>query len=92
MHLFREFDIKTKVQEIQLSPRSAGPDDYLKLDTGKVSTKVGRRTFAYAGPRLWDSLPLNLRTEEDNVKYKGQLKILLFTDTERIKRKVFQYD
>ena len=58
----------------------------------KVFTKFGCRTFSYTGPRLWNSLPLNLQTKEDIVRYKGQLKILLLTDTERIKRKVFQYE
>ena len=35
-------------------------DDYVKLETEKVFTRFGLRTFAYAGPRLWNSLPLNL--------------------------------
>ena len=80
------------IAKLKFKNYNCRPDDYLKLETGKVSTKFGRRTFAYAGPRLWNSLPLKLRTEEDIVKYKGQLKTLLFTDTERIKRKAFQYE
>ena len=67
-------------------------DDYLKLETGKVLTKFGGRTFKYAGPRLCNSLQLNIRTEEDFEKYKGQLNTLLFTDTKRIKRKACQHE
>ena len=68
------------------------PDDYLKPETGRLLTKFGHRTFEYARPRLRNSLPLKVRTEEDIENYKRQLKTLHFTDTERIKRKAFQYE
>ena len=80
------------VSKLKFKKYHCRPDDYLKLETGKVLTKFGRRTFEYAGPRLWNSLPLNIRTEEDIEKYKRQLKTLLFTDAETIKRKAFQYE
>ena len=80
------------ISKLKFKKYNCRPDDYLKLETEKVLTKFGPRTFAYAGPRLWNSLPLNLRTEEDIVKYKGQLKTLLFTNTESVKRKAFKYE
>ena len=80
------------MSKLKFKKYNCRPDDYLKLETRKVSSKFGRRTFEYAGPRLWNSLPLNLRTEEKIVRFKGQLKTLLFTDTERLKRTAFQYE
>ena len=79
------------MSKLKFKKYNCRPDDYLKLETRKVSSKFGRRTFEYAGPRLWNSLPLNLRTEENIVRFKGQLKTLLFTDAERLKRTAFQY-
>ena len=80
------------MSKLKFKKYNCRPDDYLKLETRKVSSKFGRRTFEYAGPRLWNSLPLNLRTEEKIVRFKGQLKTLLFTDAERLKRTAFQYE
>ena len=68
------------------------PNDYLLLETTKVSSKYGRRTFAFAGPRLWNALPLRTRTEEEIDEFKRQVKTLLFTDTEGFKKKAFQYE
>lgn len=68
------------------------PEDYLLLETNKVSTKYGRRTFAYAGPRLWNALPLKTRTEEDIESFKRQVKTLLFKDTDGFKRRAFRYE
>ena len=48
------------ISKLKFKKYNCRPDDYLKLETEKVFTKFGRRTFAYAGPRLWNSLPLNL--------------------------------
>ena len=68
------------------------PEDYLKLETTKVSTKYGRRTFGYAGPRLWNALPLKIRMEEEIGSFKSQTKTLLFRDKEEFKRKAFLYE
>ena len=50
------------------------PQDYLLLETNRANTKYGRRTFQYVGPRLWNALPLNVRTEVniDNFKKTGE--------------------
>ena len=66
--------------------------DFLLLETNKVKTKFGKRTFSYAGPRLWNALPLNVRTEEDIDTFKRQVKAILFTDTDGFKRKAFKYN
>ena len=41
------------------------PGDMLLLETPTFKTKFGKRTFAYNGPRLWNALPVGIRTEED---------------------------
>ena len=66
--------------------------DYLMLETRNVKTKYGRRTFEYAGCRLWNALPLDVRMEEKIDNFKKQIKTLLFKDTEGFKRKAFLYD
>ena len=65
--------------------------DYLMLETRKVKTKYGRRTFEYAGCRLWNALPLDVRMEEKIDNFKKQIKTLLFKDTEGFKRKASLY-
>ena len=54
------------------------------LDTRKLkhtyyNTKHGRRAFSYTAPRLWNKLPLHMRTEESIVTFKKNLKTYLFT-------------
>ena len=80
------------VSKITFKRYNCRPMDYLLLETRKVSTKYGRRTFEYAGPRLWNALPLHIRTEEVIERYKKQVKTLLFQDTEGFKRTAFQYE
>ena len=67
------------------------PQDFLLLETKMVKTRYGQRTFEYAGPRLWNALPLQVRTIDNIESFKRQLKTLLFRDTEGLKRTAFQY-
>ena len=67
------------------------PDDFLMLETKKVKTKHGCRTFDYAGPRLWNALPLNVRTVETVDDFKSKLKTIIFADAEGLKRRAFKY-
>ena len=78
-------------QKLKYKKFNCRPNDYLLLETMQVSTKYGRRTFAYAGPRLWNALPLETRSEEKMESFKRQIKTLLFTDTEEFKRNAFRY-
>ena len=38
----------------------------------------GSRSFGRVGPKLWNLLPMNLRTETDTSKFKKDLKTFLF--------------
>ena len=67
------------------------PEDELKLVTPTFNTKYGNRVFEYNGSRLWNSLPVQMRKEEDTEAYKKMLKTLLFDGNEELKRKAFKY-
>ena len=62
----------------------------LKLETPWCKTAIGERLIAYHGTRLWNALPLDLRTE-DMEKFKKKLKTLLFNDHEKLKKEAFKY-
>ena len=44
----------------------------------KVCRKLGCRSFACAAPKLWDELPVNIRTTTSLVSYRSSLKTHLF--------------
>ena len=44
--------------KIKYTENNCRPNDYLLLETKRVNTKYGRHTFDYAGPKLWNALPL----------------------------------
>ena len=67
------------------------PDDFLMLKTSFAKSKYGRRTFRYNAPRLWNALPLHIRTEESLECFKSMVKTLLFRDTDGFKAKAFRY-
>ena len=68
------------------------PNDFLMLETRSVRTVYGTRTFEYAGPRLWNALPLEMRTLESIDTFKKQLKTLLFKDVDGVKQRAFKYN
>ena len=67
------------------------PEEYLMLETPNFQTKFGKRLFEYNGSRLWNALPVRIRSEENIDVYKKSLKTLLFTDHEQLKRTAFKY-
>ena len=63
-------------------------NEYLLLEPKNAKTKHGKRTFDYAGPRLWNALPLHVRTEENIEKLKKCVKTILFDDIDSFKKKL----
>ena len=53
------------------------------LETKGFKTKYGRRTFSYAGPKLWNALPPNVRAEDNIETFKKLVKTNLFEGTEK---------
>ena len=67
------------------------PNDFLQLETKKAHTKYGKRMIEYAGPRLWNALPVEVRKEQKIDSFKKEVKMMLFRDTEGFVRKAFMY-
>ena len=61
-----------------------------KVHMPYFSTKFGDRSFSHAGPRLWNSLPLDLRKVEGLVQFKAQLKYYLFNNFNTFKSRICQ--
>ena len=78
--------------QIKYKGHNCRPQDYLMLETTNANTKYGRRRFEYAAPRLWNALPLEVRTEEDIEIFKKRVKTLLFEGTEELKRRASVYN
>ena len=78
--------------KITYKQHNCRPNDDLLLKTKKVNTRYGKRTFDYAGPRLWNAVPPKLRKEENIDKFKKQLKTLLFVETGELLRRAFPYN
>ena len=57
-------------------------NDYFLLKTPSIPFyKRTERGFSFCGPRVWNRLPYNLRTCNNILKFKKQLKHHLFTET-----------
>ena len=65
--------------------------EYLMLETPNFQTKHGKRIFEYNCSRMWNALPVHVRSEEDIVKFKTAVKTLLFANHHQFKRKVYKY-
>ena len=61
------------------------------LKVPRVQTSYGDRAFSNIAPRLWNALPLDLRTSETINYFKAHLKHLLFTDFNQYVRDVNRY-
>lgn len=47
----------------------------------KFNSKMGERAFCVAGPRLWNILPLSVRSSDSLVIFKQKLKTFLFENS-----------
>ena len=45
----------------------------------RLRTKFGERAFSHAGPAAWNSLPEDIRTNQDREVFRKQLKTYFFT-------------
>lgn len=54
-------------------------EKYEIVDYGKVNNYYGGRAFASAAPRLWNNLPIHIRSAPTLVNFKSTLKTYLFT-------------
>ena len=49
-----------------------------KYQTPRTRIKFGERSFCYAGPSAWNSLPQHIREITDTTRFKRHLKTVLF--------------
>ena len=77
--------------KIKYKTHNCRPEEYLMLEVKHVKTNYGRRTFDYVGPRLWNALPLDIRTEEKVENFKKKVKTMLFNGTEELKARAWKY-
>ena len=68
------------------------PDDYLMLQQNKVNTNYGKRTFDYASSRLWNVVPMHLRSTENTDSFKKGIKTMLFADFNNFMKRVNKYN
>ena len=60
--------------------RSLRSSDQNLLTIPNVKTKIGSRGFRSSGPRLWNTLPVHLRSENTYSAFRSHLKTHLFRD------------
>ena len=62
-----------------ISPtRSLRSSDHHRLTIPHIDSANGRRSFAYAAPSVWNSLPLNIHTLDSYQSFRSALKTHLF--------------
>ena len=66
-------------------PYNYRAQDSLILKTITAKTKYGKRKFEYYGPRLWNRLSYQMRTEKNIEVFKKKLKTLLFDNPDVFK-------
>ena len=78
--------------ELEFKSHNCREEDFLMLKTHFYKTKYGKRTYKYNAPRLWNALPLHIRTVDNIDTFKKMVKTILIQDTEGLKAKAFKYN
>ena len=67
--------VPSSTNQARLRLRSS---DSRQLLLPRTKTEIGKRAFAYAGPRAWNDMPIALRTSTTLTGFKSALKTHLF--------------
>ena len=59
--------------------RTGRSADGLSYCKPTLETVFGERSFSYAGPAAWNSLPHHIQSDTNTASFKKQLKTFLFT-------------
>ena len=83
MYVFKYIHNKTPVYinellEKDIPVRDLRSNTSLKLKVPKIFTKSGEKMFAHAGPTLWNSLPISIKTASTIASFKRLLKTFYF--------------
>ena len=52
----------------------------MDLKEPRIHLKYGKRAFSHAGPKLWNLLPMEIKTEHNTERFKKRLKSFLLID------------
>ena len=74
--------------EVSYKTHNCRPNDLLMLDLKYAVTKYGKRTFWHTSPRLWNALPVYIRTAESLERFKKLLKTFLFQNLQFVKKTI----
>jgi hypothetical protein len=58
--------------------RSGNSGIFLDYPSGKMLTTFGDRAFSVVAPKLWNALPLHIRSEKKLISFKCNIKTYLF--------------
>ena len=78
--------------ELEFKSHNCREEDFLMLKLHFFKTRYGKRTFKYNAPRLWNALPLQVRTVDNIDAFKKMVKTILIQDTDGFKAKAFKYN
>lgn len=67
--------------DLQNMVRLSQSDRLKTLEVGKFRSSFGERAFSVCGPKLWNSLPTNLRMKKEIDNFKSELKTFLFRNS-----------
>ena len=68
--------------------RTLRSSDLDQLNVPQVRTAVGSRAFSVAAPRLWNKLPLEIRSAKTQISFRKKLKTYFFVRIFRLKSSV----
>ena len=77
--------------ELQYKKFNGRAEDFPLLETPNFKSSYGKRIFAYYGSRLWNALPVYVRSVQDVEMYKKNLKTILFEGHDELVKKAFKY-
>ena len=79
------------VLKISYKETNSRSSENQELETYNCKTAIGHRLIAFHGTRLWNALPLNIRMEKKDVKFKKSLKTFLFNSYDMLVKNAFKY-
>ena len=77
-HIFEMLQPSRKLRTLRSS-------DLDQLNVPRVRTAVGSRAFSVAAPRLWNELPLEIRSAKTQISFWKKLKTYFFVRLFRLK-------
>ena len=69
----------TELLTIRASTRALRSNDGITLEVPRSRTRYGDRAFSRCGPRIWNSLPLDIRQSTSEQIFRKKLKTFLFS-------------